>query len=147
MAAGWADQIAVGTVHELADVVEVVAATRPDVTVVALTPAMHLPPALPKQSVPTVGFDGPRRRASPSRVAGAGCGEAGIVDASPRCVARTRCRQVLAAVRDAGMEIHQFVLHLALWLGRLRAGTTRSIEVDQWLAHLDPIVHTVARAT
>jgi alanine racemase len=136
LAATFADEIAVGTVHELADVADVIG--RPDTPIIALTPALSFPENLAPNAVPTVG--------SVAHVdALIGHGWRGPVaiklessmhrhGASPASFP-----QVQAAVLAAGCRVHQYVLHLPLQSGSFTIDLALP-QVEQWLPHLDPAV-------
>ena len=136
LAATFADEIAVGTVHELADVAEAI--DRPLTAIVALTPAMHLPAHLVPNAVPTVGavahvnvlinhgWRGPVAIKLESSMHRHG--------ASPEVFP-----QVQAAVLSAGCRVHQYVLHLPLQSASFTADLAVA-QVEQWLPHLDPAV-------
>lgn len=132
-----ADEIAVGTVHELADVVEVVAA-HPHIAVVALTPGLHLPDELPHQAVPTVGspahVDALRRHGWHGRVAVKLESSMHRHGAAP-----AELDELLAAVRAAGMQVHQFVLHLPLPSASFTPDAAVA-QIDVWLPRLEPAV-------
>lgn len=136
-AMAFADEIAVGTVHELADVVDL-ARARPNVTVVALTPAVHLAADIPSGSVPTVGsivhVDALRQHGFTGRVA------VKLESSMHRHGASVdQLSDVLDAARSAGFDIHQFVLHLPMPSPSFTAADART-QIDAWLPHLDAAV-------
>jgi alanine racemase len=137
VAATLSDEMAVGTVHELAEVAQATA-DRPPGSIVALTPAMHLPTELPRRSVPTVStrahVDVPGRHSFRGRVAVKLESSMHRHGAQPETLG-----DLLDAVGSAGLEVHQFVLHLPL----SSPAFTSSLAVEQvegWLTHLDPDV-------
>jgi alanine racemase len=130
------DELAVGSVHELADVCAVPAIRG--TAVISLTPAMHLPDDLPAQAVLTVGnlahVDALARRGIRGRVAVK-------LESSMHRHGSTaeRLPALLDRLAADGFEVHQFVLHLPL------ASTTLTdvqalAEVEGWLPHLDRAV-------
>ena len=120
VAAGLADEVCVGSAHELHDVPS-------GVTPVVLTPALQRPA---RDAVFTVG------RAEHVRVlAGTGAGVIVKLASSMRRYGATvdELPDLLAAVGAAGLRVHAFGLHLPL------AGDddSRLAEVADWLPHLD----------
>jgi alanine racemase len=135
IAASFADEVAVGTVHELADVVS---ATPSHVTVVALTPAVHLHAELPPRSVPTVAapahVDALDRLGHPGPVA--------VKLESPmhrHGTSPADLPHMLSAIRSGGRSVHQFVLHLPMPSASYTAELAIS-DVERWLPDLDPSV-------
>lgn len=134
IAAPWAAEIAVGTVHEIADVV----AAAPNATVVALTPAAHLDGPLAPNVVPTVGSvahvavlrDRGWRGAVAVKLASSmrrhGIEPDGLAD-------------LIGAVTAAHMTVHQFVLHLPLATAQPAAEDAAFDETTAWLRVLDRV--------
>ncbi|MBI5088939.1 MAG: alanine racemase [Actinobacteria bacterium] len=135
IAGAWApDEVAVGTVHELADVCAAI--TSPATTVLSLTPAMHLPADLPARSVVTVGaveHVAALERAGVARPVAVklestmrrhGTDAAGLAHLVHRIVA-------------AGLEIREYVLHLPLPSDSYTDDRAVA-EIEHWLPQLDP---------
>jgi alanine racemase len=136
LAAGWhADEVAVGTVHELADAL---AAVPEGTTVVSLTPAMHLPDGVPDNAVLTVGsldHVAVLERAARTRPV------AVKLESSMHRhgVDATDLPALLDRLAHGGLAVHQFVLHLPLPAGT--GSDERAVaEVERWLPQLDPTV-------
>jgi alanine racemase len=133
IASEWATEIAVGTVHELANV----AAVAPGTAVLSLTPAVHLTDELAPNAVPTVGslahvvalrdhgWHGPVAVKLASSMRRHGATPAEVAD-------------VVDALRTAGMQLHQFVLHLPLSSTPTPTDTGFD-EATAWLASLDRV--------
>ena len=135
LAASFADEIAVGTVHELADVVS---ATPAHVTVVSLTPAMHLPTELPRRAVPTVGAEA--HLEALVRHGYAGPVAVKVESAMHRHgTSVDELGELTTAIRSAGLAVHQFVLHLPMSSPSFTA-TSAVDEIERWLPHLDQSV-------
>jgi alanine racemase len=136
LACGWpTDELAVGTVHELADTH---AAVTGGTTVVSLTPSMHLPDDLPDAAVLTVGnlhhvaVLEQAERTRPVAVK--------LESSMHRHGASaTDLPALLDRLAAGGLAVHQFVLHLPLPVG---TGTDeRAVaEIERWLPQLDPTV-------
>jgi alanine racemase len=133
----FADQIAVGTVHELADVCST-AATHAGVRVLALTPAIDLPAELPPSAELTVAasvhVDALRRHGWRGAVA--------VKLASSMLrhgVAPELLDDVLADIHTAGCHVQQYVVHLPLPSATFTQ-TDALQQVDAWTPRLDPTV-------
>ncbi len=132
-ASRWAHTLAVGTVHEAADVPGSLGTD-----VVCLTPALRVPGELGPHVVPTV--------ARPVHVAGLASAARGRRVAVKLASSMRRygalpheLAELVDAVGAAGAEVHSFVLHTPL----SRPGPTEDAalaEARAWLAHLDPAV-------
>lgn len=132
-AAAFARAIAVGTLHELADV-------RPDrfEAVVVLTPATTIDGPIPQTAVPTVG-----RRAHVEVLAAAGWrGRVAVKLASAMHRYGAEPHEfdaLVAAVHEHGMTPCRYVMHPRL-AGPDAAPSTVIAAVEAWLGRLDPSV-------
>lgn len=134
-AARWADEVALGTVHELT---ELPAGAGDSTTWLALTPALDVPELLPAWAVPTVGrpehVHALTARRWQGRVAVKLCSSMRRYGATPDELAA-----LLRAVLDAGCHVHCFVLHPPLVPDRGDdAGNVD--EIEAWLPAIDPSV-------
>jgi alanine racemase len=135
IAVGWQPvELAVGTVHELADVCRVAGAQG--TPVVSLTPAVHLPDTLPEGAVLTVGsldhVAAVAANGSVRRVAVKLESSMHRHGVSPACL-----RSLLDRLVDDRLEVHEYVLHLPL--GTPTYPDDRAVaEVERWLPELDP---------
>jgi alanine racemase len=137
VAATWADEIAVGTVHELADVAMTVG-PRADITIVALTPALHLPGELDSRWVPTVGspahIDALRHHGFNGSVAVKLESSMHRHGTPPQLL-----DELVQRVRSAGFAVHEYIVHLPLPSPAF--GSTRAVgQIEGWLDRLDPSV-------
>lgn len=131
VAAEWADTIAVGTLHEAAELPELGVGT-----VLSLTPALDVPHDLPAATMPTVAATAHvralRRSGWRGRVA------LKLASSMHRYgVTPDRLDELTDEARANGFEPALYVIHPPLSIdGRTDADTTS--EIEQWLPHLDP---------
>jgi alanine racemase len=130
-AAGWAPEIAVGTLEEAIN-----HRRRAAETVIALTPSVQSP-AIPDWVVPTVGAPGHVH----ALAAGATRRVAVKLQSSMRRYGTTpkRLPDLVDAVHSIDAAVHCFVLHLPL-LGEHRSADDNVAETEQWLAVTTPDV-------
>jgi alanine racemase len=137
LAASWRpDEIAVGTVHELADVCAVVATDG--MSIVSLTPAIHLPDTVPERAVLTVGnlehVEVIRRGRVTGRV------EVKLESSMHRHgTSAAGLAAVLEGLAAGNLDVHEFVLHLPLVSPSFTVERALD-EVEQWLPQLDPAI-------